>query len=95
MELPPYPDRQQYVYRPGGGPVIVRRPFAAGFRLAADLELAGNETGVIFAHHNSTKVEVSRTVSATVARSRPIAAQWPCPSRGCCRHQGDLAGSGQ
>jgi arylsulfatase A-like enzyme len=52
FEPPPYPDRREYVYRPGGGPVITRS-FLPGFRLIADVEVPedGRASGVICAHH--------------------------------------------
>ncbi len=52
FEPPPYPDRQDYVYRPGGGAVITPS-FLAGFRLVADIEVPDgiSASGVICAHH--------------------------------------------
>jgi arylsulfatase A-like enzyme len=55
FEPPPYPDRQEYVYRPGGG-AIITRSFLTGFHLLADIEVPDGEraSGIICAHHTFT-----------------------------------------
>ena len=52
FEPPPYPDRQEYVYRPGGG-AIITRSFLTGFRLLADIDVPVGirASGIICAHH--------------------------------------------